>query len=373
MKEIYALRPDEVELFHLPDGKTDMILRKDIQECEGEEGNPRWECQEAQYQHDGLLVLEDVVRAFGLWWGVATGSSADALTQAKQKKLEELSAICNATITAGVDVELEDGIHHFSMKQEDQINLLSLQTILAAGAASVPYHGDGEPCRQFTAQEFAAVVEAATAVKLFHESYYNSLRTYVEAMQDVYSVLGVRYGTSIPVEYQSEVYQALLRGDPITPVLPVEEGTEEPAAGEETGESVAEDIVSQEPEEEEPEPVPEPVTEASDEPGTEPQDAGEDIPEPITDEPAEEPYDEPDNVSEEDTEAPAEEDVVPEDTEAAEADDSESDTPAAETGEGEVMTDETGEDIPNEDPDEADDETTDEASDPVPDWSGDLF
>lgn len=367
MKEIYALRPDEVELFHLPDGKTDMILRKDIQQTEDEDGNPRWECQEAQYQHDGILVLEDVARAFGLWWGVATASSADALSQAKQEKLKELSDICNATITAGVDVELEDGTHHFSMKQEDQINLLSLQTILAAGAASVPYHGDGEPCRQFNAQEFAAVVEAATAVKIYHESYYNSLRTYVEAMQDIYSVLGVRYGNAIPVEYQSEVYRALLRGNPISPAIPDDEETDEPTADEDTGDSAsAEDTAFQEPEEEEP------VTEAAEEQEQEPepQNAGEDIPEPVSNEPEAEPYDEPDNVSEEGTEAPAEDAVDPED---AEADDSESDPPEAETSEGEVMTDETGENVSNEDPDAADEETTDEASDPVPDWSGDLL
>lgn len=48
----------------------------------------------------------------------------DALENIKSLKLKEISDKCEETIYAGVDVEMTDGIHHFSLTEKT--NLISL-------------------------------------------------------------------------------------------------------------------------------------------------------------------------------------------------------------------------------------------------------
>jgi hypothetical protein len=206
VNEFYAVKPVEVELFPHGDG-VDLILRKNIRQCVDEEGSTHWECQEAQSRYEGALSEEDVEQQFERWWRIATAGT-DELAKAKEKKLAELSAVCNATIVKGVDVQLEDGMHHFGMAAEDQMNLLALLPNALAGQA-VPYHGDGEPCRFFTAEEFTLIADTATKQKLWHESYYNSMRVYINALEDLEQINGIVYGDSIPDEYQTDVFKSL--------------------------------------------------------------------------------------------------------------------------------------------------------------------
>ena len=128
-------------------------------------------------------------------------------------KIAAMSAACNAAITAGVDVELSDGnTYHYSLTLEDQLNMMNLQAMVASGAESVPYHADGEECRYYSAADFAAIAEAATAWKLYHESYFNSLRSYIQSMTTVEEIEAVTYGMEIPAEYQTDVLKNLTGG-----------------------------------------------------------------------------------------------------------------------------------------------------------------
>ena len=136
--------------------------------------------------------------------------SDDELEVVRTGALAKMSTACNAAIVAGVDVVLADGMpHHFSLTVEDQINLVSLQSLIVAGQTQVPYHADGEECRYFTVEEFNAVTQAATLWKTYHESYYNSLRSYINAMTDIKSIGAIEYGVVIPEEYQTAVLQEL--------------------------------------------------------------------------------------------------------------------------------------------------------------------
>ncbi len=217
--EQYAHEPAAVQVFPLT-GQTDVILRRGIAkktvpltEIGAGGGEPQgsqevYECEEKQFRYDGQLTQEQATQEFDKWWCYAP-ADPESLEGIKVAKVAEMSEACRAAIIAGVDVQVGDEVLHFSLDVEDQVNMLSLSTMLASGLAAVPYHADGRECMFFTAADFTKVVEAATTWKLYQESYFNSLRTFIYAMEDVETVQGVTYGMDIPEEYQSDVLKGM--------------------------------------------------------------------------------------------------------------------------------------------------------------------
>lgn len=129
----------------------------------------------------------------------------------KERKIQEMSATCNAIIVAGFDVELSDNeIHHFSLTVQDQLNLITLSSMAAAGETYIPYHADDELCKMFSAQDINAIVAAATEFKTYHTTYFNSLKVYINSMDSIDDVANTTYGIDIPEEYQSDVLKILL-------------------------------------------------------------------------------------------------------------------------------------------------------------------
>ena len=139
---------------------------------------------------------------------------SEELEHLRQLKIHEMSATCNAVITSGVDVALSDGKnHHFSLTVEDQLNLVSLSALVMQGQKQIPYHADGEECQFYSLEDFQAITAAATAWKTAQESYFNSLRAYIQGINDAAELAAVEYGTPVPFEYQSSVLQALYGGE----------------------------------------------------------------------------------------------------------------------------------------------------------------
>lgn len=128
----------------------------------------------------------------------------------KKVKIDEMSMICNKTITDGFDIILSDGkSYHFSMTIQDQINLISLSSLLAAGETVIPYHADGELCRGYSAEDISLVITEATNFKTYHVTYFNSLKAYIESMNNMEEVEVVSYGIDIPIDYQSDILKAI--------------------------------------------------------------------------------------------------------------------------------------------------------------------
>ena len=129
----------------------------------------------------------------------------------KEKKIQEMSAVCNNIIVAGFDTVLSDNeTHHFSLTVQDQLNLITLSTMASAGETNIPYHADGELCKMFSAEDINTIINTATAFKTYHITYFNSLKVYINALESMSDVTAITYGVSIPVEYQSDVLKALL-------------------------------------------------------------------------------------------------------------------------------------------------------------------
>ena len=128
----------------------------------------------------------------------------------KSAKIAEMNATCNKVIENGIDVMLTDGqIYHFSLTTQDQLNLITLQSMIVAGETAIPYHADGELCRYYTVEDISIVMDSATAHKTFHVTYFNSLKVYINALDNITDVSSVQYGMDIPEEYQSDILKAM--------------------------------------------------------------------------------------------------------------------------------------------------------------------
>jgi hypothetical protein len=128
----------------------------------------------------------------------------------KTSKFAEMSYNCNKTITNGFDIILSDGnSYHFSLTTQDQLNLITLATMVESGETQIPYHADGEPCKFYSTLDMKAIIDKATEFKTYHISYYNSLKTYINSMETMEEISEVTYGIEIPQEYQSEVLKTL--------------------------------------------------------------------------------------------------------------------------------------------------------------------
>lgn len=129
----------------------------------------------------------------------------------REKKVAEMSNTCNAVITAGFDATLSDGqTYHFSLTTQDQLNLITLSTLVASGETQIPYHADGELCRFYSAEDITTIITTATSFKTYHISYFNALKAYVESMEDISTISAVEYGVDIPEEYRSDVLKVLI-------------------------------------------------------------------------------------------------------------------------------------------------------------------
>ncbi len=124
---------------------------------------------------------------------------APSLETVREEKLAELSAACNAAITAGCDVALPDGsAGHISLTAEDQINLTNACASVESGAEAYPYHLDGQLCALYPAAGIMAMGQAATAHKLYHTTYYNHLAAWVRRCETVDEARAITYGAELP-------------------------------------------------------------------------------------------------------------------------------------------------------------------------------
>ena len=130
------------------------------------------------------------------------------LEDKRSAKTAEMSAACNAAITAGMDVTTTQGTEHFSLQETDQINLTAAVTAVQQGAAGYPYHADGELCRMFTAAEIGAVGQASIAHKLYHTTYCNHLFAWIRRAT-ASELAGITYGAELPEDLAASM-QALL-------------------------------------------------------------------------------------------------------------------------------------------------------------------
>ncbi len=132
----------------------------------------------------------------------------EMLEYIRASKLNETSHACRATIESGFDIELRGINKHFSLDVQDQLNLITLSE-MAKTQTLIPYHADGEECVFYTNEEINEIVETATSFKIYHTTYYNALKTYINALETIEEIAAITYGVEIPDEYKSDVLKVL--------------------------------------------------------------------------------------------------------------------------------------------------------------------
>lgn len=138
------------------------------------------------------------------------------LEAVKAAKLAEMDKACTATIHAGVDVDLPNGVERFSFKPEDQINLKQAIDEVKAGAAGYPYHADGQLCRIYADTDIVAIATALSQHKLYHTTYCNHLNIWIRQSADVQELESIVYGVDLPEDLAAHM-QGVLADSNIMP------------------------------------------------------------------------------------------------------------------------------------------------------------
>lgn len=128
----------------------------------------------------------------------------------KSSKISEMNLCCNNVITNGFDVVLSDKkTHHFSLTIQDQLNIMTLSTLIGDGQELISYHADGELCKYYSVSDIQKIIKSAIDFKTFQITYFNSLKLYIMALNDYNSISEIEYGSEIPLEYQSDTLKEL--------------------------------------------------------------------------------------------------------------------------------------------------------------------
>lgn len=89
----YITRPNEVDVFNLDSGSTDVILRKNIQESTDESGGTIYTCTETQFRYYGMVDRHRVAEEFDAWW--ATGAEESTGDSTMEKRIADLEEALN--------------------------------------------------------------------------------------------------------------------------------------------------------------------------------------------------------------------------------------------------------------------------------------
>lgn len=140
--------------------------------------------------------------------------SADesALAVAKREAIKRLSSICKTKITSGFSIILSDGeSYDFKLTTEDQLNLMSIEGQLNAGAETFIYHATNQPCKFFSREDMTKIITTFKRYTLYHTTYFNTAKQYINSLVDTEKVRLFTYGTDISDTVDNVVIKQILK------------------------------------------------------------------------------------------------------------------------------------------------------------------
>lgn len=142
---------------------------------------------------------------------------------ARNEKLAELSAACEAAINAGTKVKFSDGSERLvTYDIKEQANIKELFDVACRGAPAYLYHTPSGDCMMYSAADIFAMYSTLARYKTQQLTYHNKLKKYVQSLDIVPAIQAVKYGDPLTGEYLEDyntliaeaeaVQQALLQG-----------------------------------------------------------------------------------------------------------------------------------------------------------------
>lgn len=140
--------------------------------------------------------------------------SADdsALAEAKREAIKRLSSICKKKITSGFSIILSDGeSYDFKLTTEDQLNLMSIEGQLNAGAETFIYHATNQPCRFFSREDMTKIITTFKRYTLYHTTYFNVAKQYINSLVDIEKANTFTYGADVSEVVDDIVIKQILK------------------------------------------------------------------------------------------------------------------------------------------------------------------
>lgn len=117
------------------------------------------------------------------------------LDEAQAEKISQLSAVCNALIVAGADIQLAGGsTQHFDYSTEDQLNISDMFSAVVLGASCYPYQPANGSCAVYQAADIVTIYTTLAGQKTAQLTYYHQLKDYVRSLETVAGADAVVYG-----------------------------------------------------------------------------------------------------------------------------------------------------------------------------------
>jgi hypothetical protein len=144
--------------------------------------------------------------------GQEISADESALATAKREAIKRLSNICKNRITSGFSVILSDGeTYNFKLTTEDQLNLMSIEGQLNAGAETFIYHATNQPCRFFSREDMIKIINTFKRHTLYHTTYFNTAKQYINSLVSIEKVNMFTYGTDVSDIVEDPVIKQILK------------------------------------------------------------------------------------------------------------------------------------------------------------------
>ena len=132
-----------------------------------------------------------------LWWE----DNSPAIEQVRAEALQRINGKCSAAIYGGVIVNGK----RYSLSLVSQQNLKTAQDKITAGATSVIFAADSEEPTAHTAEQIAAISNAAYEWGIVNTSYYAKLQKWIARETDVAILNAINYGSMLPNDLMTEL------------------------------------------------------------------------------------------------------------------------------------------------------------------------
>lgn len=132
--------------------------------------------------------------------------------EAKQRKIEQLSSICEKNIVKGIQFNNKN----FSYELTDQNNLYNAFQLSQGTGLSVPYHADNEDCELYSQEDIVAIYILQQTNLTHNSTYFNQLKMYVESLNTIEEINAVYYGQELTGTYLEKYNEIMSQAQIIT-------------------------------------------------------------------------------------------------------------------------------------------------------------